>query len=110
MEVKVYATLRLKIGTDRIAVESGPGATFRDVVEEILQQYPALRSHMMTDDNELSPHVNLFVNGRNIQLLGGLDLVIQEGQQLDIFPPIAGGQTSRLNPSRVCDNLGRFQK
>jgi molybdopterin synthase sulfur carrier subunit len=91
MEVRVYATLRLKIGQAKIDVQAGPGDTARDAINEILERYPALAPDILTDDGELANHVHVFLNGRNVRLLGGLDSVIQKGQRLDIFPPVGGG-------------------
>jgi sulfur-carrier protein len=91
MQVKVYATLRLKIGQASVDVEAGPGDTVRDAVVALLQRYPALAPDIMSDHDQLANHVNIFLSGRNIRLLDGLDTVIQEGQKLDIFPPIGGG-------------------
>lgn len=91
MQVKVYATLRLKIGRATIDVSAGPGDTVRDALREVLEQYPVLGPHLMSDEGELVDHVHVFLNGRNVRLLDGLDTVIQEGQKLDIFPPVGGG-------------------
>ena len=92
MRVKVYATLRLKIGQAEIDVKAGPGDTVRDALRELLQQYPVLAPDVMTEDGELVEHVHVFLNGRNVRLLDGLDSVIREGQRLDIFPPVGGGR------------------
>ena len=92
MIVKVYATLRLKIAKAQIDVKAGPGDTVRDAIREVLEQHPALTPEIMSNERELVNHVHVFLNGRNIRLLDGLDTVIQEGQKLDIFPPVGGGQ------------------
>lgn len=91
MVIKVYATLRLKIGQTEIDVSAGHGDTVRDAVGEMLQQFPTLTPDVLSNGGELADHVNVFINGRNIRLMDGLDTVIEEGQRLDIFPPIAGG-------------------
>lgn len=92
MRVKVYATLRLKIGQAEIDVTAGPGDTVRDALGELLERYPALAPDVMMEDGKLVEHVHVFLSGRNIRLLHGLDSVILEGQWLDIFPPVAGGR------------------
>jgi molybdopterin synthase sulfur carrier subunit len=63
----------------------------RDAILELLEQYPDLAPDILADDGTLVDHVNVFLNGRNVRLLGGLDTVMQQGQQLDIFPPVGGG-------------------
>jgi molybdopterin synthase sulfur carrier subunit len=96
MEIKVYVTLRMKTGQARIDVKAGPGDTVREAIHELLEQYPVLAPDVMANDNELVKHVHVFLNGRNVRLLDGLDTIIQEGQRLDIFPPVGGGQISLL--------------
>ena len=91
MEVKVYATLRLKIGRPTIDVDARPGETVRAAIHEVLAQYPVLTRDILAEDDEFVNHVHVFLGGRNVRLLGGLDAVIQEGQRLDIFPPVGGG-------------------
>lgn len=92
MRVKLYATLRLKIGQPEVEVQAGPGDTVRDAIRQLLEQYPVLAPHVLSAEGELVDHVQVMLNGRNIRLLDGLDTLLQEGQKLDVFPPIAGGR------------------
>lgn len=107
MQVKVYATLRMKIGQAKIDVKAGPGDTVRDVIREVLELYPVLAPDVMADEDRLVNHVHIFLNGRNVRLLDGLDSVIQEGQKLDIFPPVGGGRHSVfMEPPRKSSRQG----
>ena len=72
---------------------AGPGDTVRAAIQQVLERYPVLAPHLMNDDQELVDHVHVFLNGRNVRLLDGLESVIQEGQRLDIFPPVGGGRS-----------------
>lgn len=94
MVIKVYATLRMKIGQSKIEVKAGPGDKVRDAIREVLERYPVLAPDVMSNDDELVNHVHIFLNGRNVRLLDGLDSVIQDGQRIDMFPPVGGGQRS----------------
>ncbi|HSF83203.1 MAG TPA: MoaD family protein [Anaerolineales bacterium] len=46
-------------------------------------------------------HLVTLLNGRHVtHLLGGMDTVLQEGDEVSIFPPIAGGEAgSGVNTS-----------
>jgi molybdopterin synthase sulfur carrier subunit len=92
VRVKLYATLRLKIGQPEVEVQAGPGDTVRDALCQLLEQYPVLAPHVLSAQGELVDHVQVMLNGRNVRLLDGLDTLLQEGQKLDVFPPIAGGR------------------
>ena len=91
MEVRLYATLRQKIGQTKIDIKAGPGNTVRDALKEVLELYPILAPDVLTEEGELVDHVQVFLNGRNVRLIQSLETTIEEDQRLNIFPPIGGG-------------------
>jgi molybdopterin synthase sulfur carrier subunit len=62
-----------------------------DLVEVLAARWPELREHLMDEDGRLSRRVNIFVGGRNVRWLQGLETPLESGQTIDIFPPVAGG-------------------
>ena len=60
-------------------------------VQELVTRYPALDSHLFTDDGDLRPYVNLFVNSDDVRHLQGLNTELGKQDQLRIIPSIAGG-------------------
>ncbi len=91
MKVKLYATLRPLIGGQTsIEVDAGPGNTVQEVLDEILQKWPVLSDELL-QDGEISPRIHIFLNGREVRYAGGLKMVIPEGADLRIFPPVGGG-------------------
>lgn len=67
------------------------GATVQEAVGNLLDQYPALRRHILDDEGGLRNFVNLYLNGDNIEALGGLETPLSPGDRLSIIPAIAGG-------------------
>lgn len=90
MQVKVFATLRLIVGDSKIQLEAGPGNTFRELLDELVTKYPGLKDELFKD-GELSSRIHVFLNGRDIRYLGGLDMEIPEDGEVLIFPPVGGG-------------------
>ena len=91
MKVKLYASLRPLVGgKTTVELETGPGDRIRDMVEELLTKWPALRSELL-QDGEISPRIHIFLNGREVRYLDGLDMVIPAEADLRIFPPVGGG-------------------
>ena len=43
------------------------------------------------DNENLKPFIIILKNGRHIQHLNGLETELEEGDNIAIFPPIAGG-------------------
>jgi molybdopterin synthase sulfur carrier subunit len=95
MEVKVYATLRLKIGQPTIDVDVEPGETVRSAISRVLAQHPELSPDILDENSELVRHVHVFLGGHNVRLLRGLETPIEQDQRLDIFPPVGGGRYQR---------------
>ena len=91
MRVRVYGTLRQLVGTWDVHVEGAAGDTVREVVHRLVAAFPGLEERVLDDQGRLRPAVNIFVRGRSIRFIDGLDTVLQEGEDLALFPPVAGG-------------------
>ncbi len=71
------------------------GKTAGEALNDLTDRYPALRPHLFSEDGQLRPFVNLFLNEENIRDLQGSDTPIQEGDKLILIPSIAGGKGMR---------------
>jgi MoaD family protein len=91
MQVRVYATLRPIVGSAAVDLDAGPGDTFRALLEELVARWPEMKKKLFNGDGQLSSGIHVFLNGRDIRYLGGLDMQIPEGAQVRIFPPVGGG-------------------
>ncbi len=61
--------------------------TVRALIEQL---EPDLRA-MIWENDTLRPFIRILINGKDIELMNGLDATIAENDHLSIFPPIAGG-------------------
>ena len=52
---------------------------------------PEMERAIFADSSTLRPALIVLLNGRNIAFLGGLQAVLQEGDEVAIFPPLKGG-------------------
>lgn len=66
------------------------GTTVGEAMDDLTHRFPQLRSQLY-DGDELRAFVNLFVNGRDLRVLGGPAVELAPGDQLTIIPAIAGG-------------------
>jgi len=91
MQVKLFGNLRRSTGqsTDQSAVTAS-GTTVQEVLLDLCATYPALRKEIF-DGQLLGPYVRVMINGHDIELAHGLNTVVNENDQIAIFPPIAGG-------------------
>lgn len=87
MKIKLFGGLRNKAGG---AVQDASGTTIREALESICVEKDDLRAAIF-DGDTLRPHVRVMVNGRDSELVDGLETAVSENDQIAIFPPIAGG-------------------
>ena len=91
MQVKVFATLRPIVGGAIVPTTTEPGQTVRVLVDEMITRWPDLRPEMVDTTGKLLQRIQIFVNGRNIIYLNGIETVIPERANISIFPPVGGG-------------------
>lgn len=91
MEVRIYATLRPIVGGPTVELECGPGDTFRMLLDEMIARWPAMKGELFDSQGQLHNNIHVFLNGRDIRYLDGLDMAIPEDAQVRIFPPVGGG-------------------
>lgn len=92
MKIKVFATLRPLVGGPEVEVDTGPGQTVGEALEELVRRYPQLKPELFGEDGQLLDRIHVFLTGRDIRYLEGFDTRIQEGDEMRIFPPVGGGR------------------
>ena len=85
--VKLYGNLRRLSASPSLKI---PGETIAEVIAGLCNSNPELCDAML-QDGEVRPHVRILVAGRDIELDLGMQTRLQPGDQIAIFPPIAGG-------------------
>lgn len=92
MPVRFHATLRDAVGGREPPLGLEPPFTARRLVEHVVARWPGAHEWLLDADGALRRQVHVFVNGRDARYLdGGLDVVIAEKDQVDVFPAVGGG-------------------
>jgi sulfur-carrier protein len=86
--VRIPPVLREAVGGSRSLAASG--ATVDEVLEDLFANYPALRERV-TEDGELSPFVNVYVNDRDVRYREGLGTAVGPEDTVILLPAMAGG-------------------
>jgi molybdopterin synthase sulfur carrier subunit len=61
------------------------------VIRRLIDQAPGLDGQILDEWGGVRPFVSVFLDGRDIRYLGGLAAPLQGGQEIAIFPAVAGG-------------------
>jgi len=96
--IKVLIPYALRAFTERNAEVEVNGATAGEAINALADAYPALKTHLFTEDGQLRDFINLFVGGVNINSLQGLNTPVADNSEVMIVPAIAGGSDG--------DNIG----
>jgi molybdopterin synthase sulfur carrier subunit len=87
--VRLPSVLRANADGER-AVEVS-GATIGDAVQALVGRHPGLAGQLLTPEGELHRFVNVYLNGRDVRYLAGLDTPVDERDEIRLLPAIAGG-------------------
>jgi len=105
MQVRFYATFRPIVGAAsvdlpvRAKAREGAAVSVRDLLDEILGRWPALRPHLLDEAGGLGRRVLFLIDGRAVRYLErGLDTQIGPDTRVDVFPAVAGGSGARRAP------------
>jgi [CysO sulfur-carrier protein]-thiocarboxylate-dependent cysteine synthase len=94
--IRIPPTLRAEVGGERqIAAE---GATVREVLDDLMERFPALRAQLVEDD-DIAPFVNVYVEGEDVRTLDGMDTPVNQGATVILLPAMAGGSSTAVAPS-----------
>jgi sulfur-carrier protein len=86
--VKIPAQLRAATGGEvEVEVE---GATVGEALDAVFDQHDGLRQRI-TEDGGLRRFVNVYVSGEDIRFKEGLETELDDGDEVQILPAVAGG-------------------
>lgn len=95
--VRLNSTLRGAAGRRTIHLDLPDDATVVAVIERLAADLPALAPQLVNPEGGLRDDIAVFLDGRNIRLLNGLETPVSADHTLDFFPKIGayrvfGGQ------------------
>ena len=91
IQVPVHIPTPLRKLTQNQEIVRIEGATIRDVINNLEQSYPGLKERICDEQNNIRRFVNVFVNDEDIRFLQDAETAVKPGDEVSIFPSIAGG-------------------
>jgi molybdopterin synthase sulfur carrier subunit len=86
--VRVPPVLRGTIGAREVEAY---GTTVGEVLNDLINRYPAVREQLFDESGQLQRFVNVYVNEQDIQYLDRLDTPVRPEDTVIILPAMAGG-------------------
>jgi len=90
LKVLAFAGFREILGKER-ELEINEEATVKELLDELARLNPRFKEAAFDDSGELRDYVLLMINRKRIDPGQDLSRPLQEGDELAIFPPLAGG-------------------
>lgn len=88
--VKLFGEFRAALGQDRMDLDLPDAATCGHALRGLVAREPRL-ADLLFEGGELRDYLHVFLNGRNVAHLRGLETPLSAGDTLTFFPPIGGG-------------------
>ena len=88
-QIKIPSPLRRFTGNQSSITVAGE--TVSEVLENIFNQHPEIRPHLLDETDALRHFVNIYVNGVDVREQRNLETPVLHGEDVHIIPSIAGG-------------------
>ncbi len=90
VHIRAFANFKDILGRDR-DTEVQEGSTIGDLLQSLISTNRNLRTAIFDEAGNVREYVIIMKNRKNIESLKGLSTVLNEGDEVAILPPVAGG-------------------
>ena len=87
-KVRIPPMLRAEVGGEREVPAEGENV--RELLADLMSRFPLLRAQLVRDD-EITPFVNVYVEGEDVRTLDGIETPVADGSTVILLPAMAGG-------------------
>lgn len=99
VEVYIPTPFRAQTGgTARVQLDA---ATVGELLTRLVEQFPDLRSHLLTEEGTLPEHLNVFLDEEEVRSLQGLATPLAGVREVALVPAMAGGAGPLLTPAQL---------
>jgi molybdopterin synthase sulfur carrier subunit len=88
IELRFFANFREAVGQKTLRREFEDGQRAGDVLRTLSEEFTEMD---LFEEGELREYLTILRNGTDITHLEGLETALEDGDELSVFPPVAGG-------------------
>jgi len=88
---KSFGPIRRLLGTQVIELEVSEGSSVFQVVETIVDMGGQPLRNLVFDNGEISGNLIVILNKKDISTIGGVDIPVNEGDEITVLPHVQGG-------------------
>ena len=90
VKIRFFARFRELLGTD-IMTDVEEGTLFTSLIMSIARKNPEGYKAIFDKDGAFFEYVILMKNGKRIDIMDAAKTVVLDGDEIAVFPPVAGG-------------------
>jgi len=90
VKIRFFARFRELLGTD-IVTDVEPDTKFTTLIMTIAQKNPTGYAAIFDENGTFHEFVILMKNGKRIEIADAAETVVADGDEIAVFPPVAGG-------------------
>jgi len=90
VKIRFFARFRELLGTD-IVTDVAPGTIFTSLIASVAKKNPEGYAAIFDETGAFHEFVILMRNGKRIDIADADKTVIADGDEIAVFPPVAGG-------------------
>lgn len=94
IECRFFATFREAVGQKILPWELDEDATVGELLRTLEAEYDDLDG-MLIEDGEVRAGLSILKNGRDVVHMDGTETPLADGDEVSVFPPVAGGSVAR---------------
>ncbi|MFA5348733.1 MAG: ubiquitin-like small modifier protein 1 [Methanoregula sp.] len=88
--IRFFARFRELLGTD-IRTEAATGTSFTSLITTIAKKNPEGYTAIFDENGNFREFVILMRNGKRIESADAAKILVADGDEIAVFPPVAGG-------------------
>lgn len=91
IELRFFASFREAVGQKRLERRYEDGTTVGEILAELEAEFNDLEGNLLDEQGEIRPNLSILRNGHDVVHTDGVETRLEPGDELSVFPPVAGG-------------------